>query len=133
MGRKFELRTDHHGLKHLFGQPTLNSKQTRCLEFFSEYDFEIKHVKGKENQVVDALSRRDHETHIASIGMYMNDLKYKIIATTNLDQRYLKIKDDPGGYWWPPTYSNWLLLTVFSSTRSSVILCNCGFYTFGVV
>jgi hypothetical protein len=30
------------------------------------------------------------------------------------------------GYWWPPTYSNSLLLIVFSSTRSSVILCNCG-------
>jgi hypothetical protein len=41
--------------------------------------------------------------------------------------------NDPGGYWWPPTYSNWLLLTVFSSTRSSVILCNYGFYTSGVV
>jgi hypothetical protein len=40
---------------------------------------------------------------------------------------------DPGGYWWPPTYSNWLLLTVFSSTRSFVLLCNCGFYTSGVV
>jgi hypothetical protein len=38
---------------------------------------------------------------------------------------------DPGGYWWPPTYSNWLLLFVFSSTRSSVLLCNCGFYTSG--
>jgi hypothetical protein len=21
--------------------------------------------------------------------------------------------DDPGGYWWPPTYSNWLLVSVF--------------------
>jgi hypothetical protein len=37
---------------------------------------------------------------------------------------------DLGGYWWPPTYSNWLLLTIFSSTRSYVLLCNCGFYTF---
>jgi hypothetical protein len=42
-------------------------------------------------------------------------------------------ENDTVGYWWPPTYSNWLLLTVFSSTRSSIILCNCGFYTFGVV
>jgi hypothetical protein len=37
---------------------------------------------------------------------------------------------DLGGYWWPPTYSNWLLLTFFSSTCSFVLLCNCGFYTF---
>jgi hypothetical protein len=45
----------------------------------------------------------------------------------------LREASDPGGYWWPLTYSNWLLLIVFSSKRSSVILCNCGFYTSGVV
>jgi hypothetical protein len=69
MGKKFKLRIDHYGMKHLFGQPTLNAKQTRWLEFLSEYDFEIKHIKGKENQVVDALSRRDHEVHVATISM----------------------------------------------------------------
>jgi len=49
MGRRFELRIDHNGLKHLFGQPTLNGRKTRWLEFLSEYDFGIKHIKGKEN------------------------------------------------------------------------------------
>jgi hypothetical protein len=39
MGKKFELRTDHIGLKYLFEQPTLNARQTRWLEFLSEYDF----------------------------------------------------------------------------------------------
>jgi hypothetical protein len=38
-GKKFELRTNHYGLEHLFGQPTLNSRQTRWMEFLSEYDF----------------------------------------------------------------------------------------------
>ena len=47
MGKKFELRTNHYGLKHLFGQPTLNARKTRWLEFMSEYDFKIKHIKGK--------------------------------------------------------------------------------------
>jgi hypothetical protein len=47
MGRRFELRTYHYGLKHLFGQPTLNVRKTRWLEFLSEYEFEIKHIKGK--------------------------------------------------------------------------------------
>jgi hypothetical protein len=28
-GGIFELRIDHCGLKHLFGQPTLNARQTR--------------------------------------------------------------------------------------------------------
>jgi hypothetical protein len=93
MGNKFELRTDHCGLKHLFGQPTFNARQTRWLEFLSEYDSEIKHIKGKENQVVDALSTRDHEVHVLAISMYRNDLKYQIIATTNSDKHYLKIKE----------------------------------------
>jgi hypothetical protein len=44
---------DHCGLKHLFGKPTLYARQTRWLEFLGEYEFEIKHIQGKENQVDD--------------------------------------------------------------------------------
>jgi hypothetical protein len=93
MGNKFELRTNQCGLKIFTGQPTLNVRKTRWLEFLSEYDFEIKHVKGKENQVVDGLSKRSHEFHIPSINMYLEYLKDKIIATTNTDQNYLKINE----------------------------------------
>jgi hypothetical protein len=50
MGRKFELRTDHIGLKNLFDQPILNARQSRWLEFLCEDDFDIKHIKGKENK-----------------------------------------------------------------------------------
>jgi hypothetical protein len=46
-GRKFKLRIDHNGLKYLFEQPTLNSRQTRWMEFLSEYNFDMKHIKGK--------------------------------------------------------------------------------------
>jgi hypothetical protein len=56
-------------------------------------DFEIKHIKGKENQVVDALSRISHERHIATISMYKTYLKDKIIEATSLDQQYLNIKE----------------------------------------
>jgi hypothetical protein len=91
--KKFKLSTDHYGLKHLFGQPKLNVGKTRWLEFMSEYDFEIKHIKGKENQVVDALSKRGHENHIAAINIYMTCLKDKIIAVANSYQQYVKIKE----------------------------------------
>jgi hypothetical protein len=47
MGKRFELRTNHSGLKYIFEQPTLDAKKTRWLEFLSEYDFDIKHIKGK--------------------------------------------------------------------------------------
>jgi len=63
------------------------------MKFQSEYDFKIKNIKGKENQVDDALDRRDHEVHIANISMYMTDLKDKIVAVANSNQNYLKIKE----------------------------------------
>jgi hypothetical protein len=47
MGKRFKLRTHHNGLKYLFDQPTLNARQSRWLEFLCEYDFDIKHIKGK--------------------------------------------------------------------------------------
>ena len=39
MGRKFELRTDHYGMKYLFDKPTLNSRQARWMKFLCEFDF----------------------------------------------------------------------------------------------
>ena len=47
MGKKFELRIDHSGLKYLFEQPTLNVRHIRWLECLSECEFEIKYIKGK--------------------------------------------------------------------------------------
>ena len=75
MGRRFELRTDHCGLKYLFDQPTLNARKVRWLEFLCEFDFEIKHIKGKENKVADALNRKVHEMHVASLSIYQSDLR----------------------------------------------------------
>jgi hypothetical protein len=79
MGERFELRTDHSGLKYLFGQPTLNVMQSRWLDFLSEYDLDTKHIKGKDNKVVDALIKRVHEMHATAISMYQSDLKDTIL------------------------------------------------------
>jgi hypothetical protein len=57
MGKRFELRTYHNGLKYLFDHPNLNARKIRWLEFLSEYDFDMNHIKGKENKVVDALKK----------------------------------------------------------------------------
>jgi len=58
MGKKFLLMTDHHSLTNYFRQPTLNARQAHWVDFLSEFDFEIKHLKGKENRIADALSRK---------------------------------------------------------------------------
>jgi hypothetical protein len=91
MGRRFELITDHNSLKYFFDQPTLNARQSRWLEFLCEYDFEIKHIKGKENKVPDALSRRVHELHATTISMYQNDIKSRILEAANVDLQYKEL------------------------------------------
>jgi hypothetical protein len=91
IGNRFELRTNHNGLKYLFDQPTLNSRQRRWLEFLCEYDFDIKHIKGKENKVVDALSRRVHELHATTISMYRTDLRGRIVEIAKDDLQYMEL------------------------------------------
>ena len=64
LGRRFELRIDHISLKHIFEHPTLNARQAKWMDFLSEFDFELKHIEGKENKVLDALSQKDtHRNH----------------------------------------------------------------------
>ena len=79
MGRRFELRTYHCGLKYLFDQPTTNARKVRWLEFLCEFDFEMKHIKGKENKVDDELSRKMQEMHVASLSICQSDLRKQIV------------------------------------------------------
>ena len=52
------IRTDHKSLIHFQTQPMLSGRQTRWLETLADYDYVIEYVKGEENGVADALSRR---------------------------------------------------------------------------
>jgi hypothetical protein len=63
------------------------------LEFLSEYDFDIKHIKGKENKVVDSLNGRVHEFHATNISMYQFDLKYIILDAAKSDLQYMKLME----------------------------------------
>jgi hypothetical protein len=47
LGRRFVLMTDHSGMRYLFDQPKLNARKARWMALISEFDFEIKHIKGK--------------------------------------------------------------------------------------
>ena len=93
MGRRFELRTDHCGLKYLFDQPTLNARQARWLEFLCEFDFEIKHIKGKENKVADALSRKMQEMHVEYLSIFQSNLRQQIVNHVAGDELYEQVKD----------------------------------------
>jgi hypothetical protein len=61
LGSKFSIRTDHNSLQYLLRQKTLSTEQQKWMEKLSTFDMEIIHKKGKDNVVVDALSRKDEE------------------------------------------------------------------------
>ena len=71
--------SNHSGLRYLFDQPNLNAKQARWLTMISEFDFEIRYIKGKENRVVDALSIRVQVNHVATMSSYGTNLQDQIL------------------------------------------------------
>ena len=87
MGKKFELRTDRRGLKYLFEQPNLNARKIIWMELLCKYDFDIKHIQGKENKVADALSRRMHMMHVA-ISIITSYLKDRIKESNNTGESF---------------------------------------------
>ena len=97
--QKFILMTNNKGLKYLLDQPNLNARQARWLAFLSEYDFEIQHIKGKENKDVDALSRNARLNFATVISTYTTDLEEQLKAGLEQDKIYqnlqVKTKENP--------------------------------------
>jgi hypothetical protein len=63
------------------------------MEFLSEYNFDIKHMRGKENKVVNALNRRVHKMHPTTISMYKTYLKDTILEVVTKYQHYVQVKE----------------------------------------
>jgi hypothetical protein len=73
-------------LKYLKGQATLNKRHAKWIEFIESFPYIVKHKKGKENMIADALSRRytmlsqfSHEIFGLETlkGLYATDLDFK--------------------------------------------------------
>jgi hypothetical protein len=85
VGLKFELKTDHCGLQHIFTQSDLNARQRSWSELLSEYEFEITYIKGMVNRVADALSQRPR---IFSVLPLQTNLREKILTLQHDDEWY---------------------------------------------
>jgi hypothetical protein len=48
------------------------------MALLNEFDFEIKHIRGKENRVVDALSRSMKVIHLAYVRTCELDVKERV-------------------------------------------------------
>ena len=58
IGAETKVHTDHAPLQHLQTQPHLSNRQARWLDFLAEYNLHIQPIKGKDNIIGDAVSRR---------------------------------------------------------------------------
>lgn len=74
IGRKFQLIIDNVSLKYFSDQPNMNSKQAKWLTFISEYNFEILHFKGKENKILDALSKKHNHIFSRTTISWLTDI-----------------------------------------------------------
>ena len=64
------MYSDHKSLKYIFTQKDLNLRQRRWVEYLEDYDFTLNYHPGKENVVVDALSRKSRGELNVSIGKW---------------------------------------------------------------
>jgi hypothetical protein len=73
-------------LKHIRGQAKLNKRHAKWVKFIEIFPYIIKHKKGKENIIADALSRRytmlsqlDHKIFVLEsiTELYATDVDFK--------------------------------------------------------
>jgi hypothetical protein len=67
-------------LKHIRSQGKLNRRHAKWVEFIKSFPYVIKHKKGKENIIADALSRRY---------TLPNQLDYKIFGLETIKDQYV--------------------------------------------
>ena len=58
LGQRFQIKTDHQSLKYFMEQCISSPEQQKWVTKIFGYDYEIIYKKGKDNDVVDALSRK---------------------------------------------------------------------------
>jgi hypothetical protein len=56
--KEYAIHYDHEPLKHLRSQTNLNCRHAKWVEFIESFPYVIKHKKGKDNVIADALSRQ---------------------------------------------------------------------------
>ncbi|XP_078437647.1 uncharacterized protein LOC144708269 [Wolffia australiana] len=67
LSSEFVIFSDHEALKYLQSQQKLSDRHARWVEYLKDYTLVIKHKKGKDNVVADALSRRAHVLNVMNV------------------------------------------------------------------
>ncbi|GKC46372.1 putative reverse transcriptase domain-containing protein [Tanacetum coccineum] len=107
LGTKSVIYTDHKSLQHIFNQKELNMRQCHWIEFFIDYDCEIRYHPSKAT-VADALSRKESikPKRIKYGFLFKGDVrtlitdeahKLKCLVHLGADKMYYDLRDI---YWW---------------------------------
>jgi hypothetical protein len=74
LGQRFQIKTDHQSLKYFLEQCISSQEQQKWVTKLFGYDYEIIYKKGKDNVVVDALSRKyEDEGSLFSLSFIVPD------------------------------------------------------------
>jgi hypothetical protein len=77
--KEFVIHSDHESLKHIRSQSKLNRRHAKWVEFIESFPYVIRHKKGKENIIADALSRRY---------TMLSQLDFKIFGLETIKEQY---------------------------------------------
>ena len=90
LGTPFIILTNRQSIKYFITHTKLFDKQMRWENFISQFNFHIAHISGKQNLIVDALSRRPmvsaisiahHHDLTSMINEYVHDDDHASIIT----------------------------------------------------
>jgi hypothetical protein len=87
--KEFIIHSEHESLKHIRGQAKLNKCHAKWVEFIEFFLYIIKHKKGKDNVIVDALSRRY---------TMLSQLDHKFFGMESIKELYTTNFDIKDGY-----------------------------------
>jgi transposase InsO family protein len=82
-----EIFTDHRALEVFMTKRQLNGRQARWLDFLARFHFKIMYRPGKQNQVADALTRRDQDDQAQAIAAHRTQV---LLKQDQLDSRILQ-------------------------------------------
>jgi hypothetical protein len=95
--KEFVIHSDHEALKYLKSQGKLNCRHAKWIEFIEMFPYVVKHKRGKDNIVADALSRRcELITQLDTKVLGLESIKTLYATDADFKERFSRCIDGKG-------------------------------------
>ncbi|KAL5775969.1 hypothetical protein ACOSP7_013526 [Xanthoceras sorbifolium] len=94
LGTKFTVVTDNVANTYFKTQKKLTPKQARWQEYLAEFDFVWVHRPGRENQVADALSRKEVQGYVNALSALQVTFLERLKQQAEADVSYTKLRQE---------------------------------------